>query len=168
MENLSTQNLVELLKSHIELLGELGELLESEREAIVSWNVESTAELTPQKDELLRKQNMLDQALKTLAPIVQAELGASDSSLSSIIAACSDQSLCDELASIKDELTSRATSIQQTNLALKILYSTNLRMIRQTYERFGYAPTTSNYGASYGGASSSQKYIQSSSTIALG
>ncbi len=161
MENLSVHNLIELLKSHLDLLGELEAILNNEREAVVSWKVTDTRELMLEKEKLIRKQQILDEARKTLSSKIMSDLGAEDSTISSIIKACQNDEQSDELSRLKDILTTQAKSLEEANTSMKVLYNSNIRMIREIYERFGYAPTD-NYGTT------KPAYTKSSSIVALG
>ncbi len=161
MENLSVRNLIELLKSHLELLSELEVLLDNERQAIVSWKVNDTRKLALEKEKLVQKQQLLDEARKTLSNRIMADLGAEDNTISSIIAVCSDESQAAQLSELKQNLSTQAEVIKQSNTALRMLYTTNIRMVKDVYERLGYAPVN-NYGTA------KPAYTKASSIMALG
>lgn len=146
MESDSIYNLIELLKSQLALYAEIGAILAAEKKAILNWQVQETSKFTNDKKRLTRKENILEEARITLTSRIQQELSLEDSTLSSIISACKNKKYAAELEGLKEQFITVVASIKEESLALKILYSTNLKLINEMYGQMGYHPTN-KYGA---------------------
>lgn len=146
METDSIYNLIELLKSQLALYAEIGTILAAEKNAILNWQVQETSKFTNDKKRLTRKENILEEARITLTSRIMEEFSLEDGTLSSIIGACKNPKYAEELAGLKDQFLTVVASIKEESLALKILYSTNLKLINEMYGQRGYLPTN-KYGA---------------------
>lgn len=141
----SVRNLIELLKSQLALYTEIKDALTREKQAIVEWKFTDTPRLIREKDALFSKERILEEARKTLAGRTAEEYGISETNLQAIIKACPDEENRRELSSLREKLYGTAVEINNENLSLKILYSTNIRLINDLYAKMGYSPTN-KYG----------------------
>ncbi len=132
----SINTLKELLRSQISLYTEIIEVLTQEKNAIVSWNFSETNTLLAKKEKLIHKERLLEEARKSLAERVKTELNAKDNTLSSIIKVAPDEDK-DELFQIKKQFEKIVVGINNESIALKILYSTNVKVMNDLYARFG-------------------------------
>lgn len=146
MEQDSIFNLIELLKSQLALYTEVKNILAAEKEAVIGWHVEDTSKFNNDKKRLMRKERILEEARLTLSLRIQNELGLDDGTLSSIILACPDEVKAAKLADLREQLLEIAYAINEESVSLKILYSTNLKLINEMYAQMGYLPTN-KYGA---------------------
>ncbi|MDR2401452.1 MAG: hypothetical protein LBD73_07370 [Deferribacteraceae bacterium] len=71
----SLKHLVEVLKSQVSLYSEIRENIELEKQAIVSWSVGRTAELTRYKEELLRREHIQVEARNLLLVQIARQKG---------------------------------------------------------------------------------------------
>lgn len=145
----SVRNLIELLKSQFALYTEIKDILVAEKQAIINWKFTDTPRLVKEKEALFNKERILEEARKTLAARVANEYGISDITLSAIIDACPDEECKQEFSSLREKLSRIAIEISNENTALKILYSTNIRLINDLYAKIGYSPIN-KYGLEKG------------------
>ena len=132
----SINTLKELLGSQISLYTEIIEVLVKEKNAIVTWDFSDTNTLLAKKEKLIHKERLLEEARKSLAERVKTELNAKDNTLSSIIEVAPEEDK-DELVSIKKEFQKIVVGINNESMALKILYSTNVKVMNDLYTQLG-------------------------------
>ena len=132
----SINTLKELLRSQISLYTEIIEVLTKEKNAIVTWDFSETNTLLAKKEKLIHKEKLLEEARKSLAERVKTELNAKDNTLSSIIEVAPEEDK-DELALIKKEFQKIVVGINNESMALKILYSTNIKVMNGLYTQLG-------------------------------
>ena len=132
----SINTLKELLRSQISLYTEVIEVLAKEKEAIISWDFSETNILIAKKEKLIHKEKLLEEARKSLAERVKVELNAKDNTLSSIINASPEDDK-DDLITIKKEFEKIVVGINNESIALKILYTTNLKLMNDLYAQLG-------------------------------
>lgn len=145
MEYNSFNNLVELLKSQVILYSEIRDVLQEEQKAIREWNVKFMFELNKKKDQLSKREKLLEEARKTLSLRIREEHSLNSDSLQDIIDCCDDQVMQDSLISLRDNLLIIVSEISQVSTTLKMLYSTNLKIIDDVKVRMGYFPSN-KYG----------------------
>ncbi len=63
----SVKDLIEILKSQETLYIEMRDILEAEKECVVTWDAEKTVDLVKKKDTLAYKEKILDEAFKKLS-----------------------------------------------------------------------------------------------------
>ena len=136
----SINTLKELLRSQISLYTEVIDVLDKEKNAIVSWDFSETNTLIAKKEKLIHKEKLLEEARKSLAERVKTELNAKDNTLSSIIEVAPDDDK-DELIEIKKQFEKIVVGINNESIALKILYSTNLKVMNDLYTQLGILST---------------------------
>lgn len=136
----SINTLKELLRSQISLYTEVVDVLSKEKDAIVSWNFSETNTLIAKKEKLIHKERLLEEARKSLADRVKTELNAKDNTLSSIIAVAPEEDI-DDLIEIKQQLEKAVIGINNESIALKMLYSTNLKVMNDLYAHMGILST---------------------------
>lgn len=137
------QSLIGVLKQQLSLYKELLHLLKEEKTYITKWQIDKTLEVVKQKETILYKEKLLDEAREKIAKKLQKELGLSNGSLNSLIENCSDESIKEELKQLKSEILEITNSIFNENMSIKILYHTNLQLIRDFFEQMGLAESSS-------------------------
>ncbi|MDR0453520.1 MAG: flagellar protein FlgN [Deferribacteraceae bacterium] len=146
MENI--RHLVEVLKSQVSLYSELSELMASEKQAIVSWLIEKTVEITKRKEALLRKERIQSEARNALLSKIAAEQNVASLKILDIIYVAREKAqtaegdaeatrIADELAGLCDKVTELVANIHAENISLKILYATNNRLINDFFTQSG-------------------------------
>ncbi|WP_022851134.1 flagellar export chaperone FlgN [Limisalsivibrio acetivorans] len=146
------ENLVEILESQCSLYSELIEIMALEKEAVTRWNVDDTIELTKRKDTVLYKEKVLEEARKTSIKKLSLELGIEDITLSDIIETCQDEEQRSRLQSVRERLSNLVSKLNDENLALKIIYRTNIGLVSEFFDRLGITSTKT-----YGGTSKPAK-----------
>ncbi len=132
----SINTLKELLRSQISLYTDIIDVLAKEKDAIVSWNFTETNSLLAKKEKLINKERVLEEARKSLAERVKTELNAHDNTLSAIIKVAPEEDK-DELIDIKKQFDKIVVGINNESIALKILYSTNIKVMNDLYTQLG-------------------------------
>lgn len=135
--------LIELLKSQLTIYTEVLNILSEEKEALVAWKFNDTNLITKRKEQIVHKEHILEEARKSLADRIKTEFSAKDSTLLSIIEVCTDDDLKDDLINLKDEFITIVQAIDRENMALKILYATNIKIINDLYSQLGLLSSTS-------------------------
>ena len=151
MEN--TKHLTEVLKSQISLYTELADLIVAEKEAIVSWAVEETVELTKKKAELLRREKIQEQARRTLLKKMAAEAG-DELNLNDVIALITDEAEAEHMRELQKTLVALISRLQAENLSLRSLYITNNKLISDFFQAAGFTE-----GVGYGPAGTENKKV---------
>ncbi|MDR2105355.1 MAG: flagellar protein FlgN [Deferribacteraceae bacterium] len=143
----SLKHLVEVLKSQLSLYSEIKENIELEKQAIVSWSVGKTAELTKIKEELLRREKIQVEARNLLISQIAKEAGKESLSIAGVIDYAKGTPQAAQLETLCQRLVALITQIQAENLSLRVLYATNSRMINDFLTQIGLSEP------SYGSAS---------------
>lgn len=104
MEHDSVKNLVEILKSQVSHYSLIRDTLQEEKEAITSWNNEKLRQLNTQKEQISKKEKLLEEARKTISLRIKDEYCLSDDTLLTIIDGINDGEYKDELISLRDNL----------------------------------------------------------------
>jgi len=131
------QNLIGVLKSQIKLLEELNSIIEKEKYYITHWDIDKVIDVAKQKDTLIYKDRVLDEAKDKYIKKYCSLNGLIGNNLSEVIEHLSDSPEKQELIDLKDRLTVLATKTYNENLAVKVLYSTNLRLISDFFDKIG-------------------------------
>ncbi len=137
MENIG--HLVEVLKSQANLYSELSDLMASEKQAIVSWAIDKTVEITKKKDALLRKERIQSEARNALLSKIAAVQNVPSVKIADVIslANTSAPDMADELTTLCDRIVELVTQIHAENISLKMLYATNSRLINDFFTQTG-------------------------------
>lgn len=140
------RNLADILKSQCELYSELADVMALEKDAVSRWKAEDTLELTKRKDTLLYKEKVLEEARRALIKKISIESGLESPSLGDIIDLADEEEIKAELESIRAELKGIIIRLNDANLALKILYRTNITLVNDFFVKLGITAEAS-YGA---------------------
>jgi flagellar biosynthesis/type III secretory pathway chaperone len=141
------RHLSEVLKSQVGLYSELAELMAEEKQAITSWAIDKTVEITKQKELLLRKERIQEEARNALLDKISKNLGVEHITLADVIKSTQDEELADVLCQLTDRLMELVTQIHTENLSLRMLYNTNSRMINDFFSAVGMGGDTYGPGA---------------------
>ncbi|MCX8083862.1 MAG: flagellar protein FlgN [Calditerrivibrio sp.] len=136
------QNLIGVLKQQLSLYNAIYELLKEEKSYISKWQIDKTLEVVKQKETLLYKERLLDEAREKIAKSLQRKMNLKNASLSVLIEACNDSSIKNDLINLRKEIIDITNKIANENMSIKILYHTNLQLIREFFEQMGF---TENY-----------------------
>ena len=158
MEHNSFINLVEILKSQVAHYTDVRDTLAEEKTAVTSWNTKAVFELNKHKEQLVKKEKLLEEARKTLSMRIMQEYGLSEDTVSAIIEVC-DEEVREELISLRDNLLILVSEISQITVSLKVLYSTNLKIMNDVKVRMGYLPSN-KYGMEQSNTSSIPSSLQ--------
>ncbi|MCD8567984.1 MAG: flagellar protein FlgN [Geovibrio sp.] len=131
------RNLLDILKSQCELYSELASVMALEKEAVSKWNVDDTLELTKRKDTLVYKEKLLEEARRTIIKKISMDEGRDEISLSEIIDLTNEAELRQEFSQVRNNLKNVMHRLNDENLALKILYRTNISLVNDFFERLG-------------------------------
>ncbi len=145
MEHNSFTNLVEILKSQVAHYTEIRDTLLEEQSAVTSWNTKALFELNKRKEQLSKREKLLEEARKTLSLRIQEEYNLAGSTVQDIIDCCDDVENTELLVSFRDNLLVLVSEISQVSTTLKILYNTNLKIMDDVKIRLGYVPSN-KYG----------------------
>lgn len=143
------QSLIGVLKQQIELYQSIYELLKEEKGYISKWQIDKTLETVKKKETLLYKEKILDESRDRIAKNIQKKLNLKNASLSELVNAIDDPYLKEELISLRKEILDITNQIYSENMAIKILYHTNLQLIRDFFEQIGMISSSSydSFGA---------------------
>lgn len=143
------QNLIGVLKQQIDLYHSIYDLLREEKSYISKWQIDKTLETVKQKETLLYKEKLLDEAREKIAKSIQKSMNLKNASLMELIDACEDESIKTQLINLRKEIIDITNKIYTENMAIKILYHTNLQLIRDFFEQIGMLEHSSydNYGS---------------------
>ncbi len=131
------RNLLDILKSQCELYSELASVMALEKEAVSRWNVDDTLELTKRKDTLVYKEKLLEEARRTIIKKIGMDEGRDEISLSEIIDLTDEAELRQEFSQVRNNLKDVMHRLNDENLALKILYRTNISLVNDFFDRLG-------------------------------
>lgn len=159
MEHNSFINLVEILKSQVTHYTDVRDSLAAEKTAVTSWDTKTMFELNKHKEQLVKKERLLEEARKTLSMRIMQEYCLSEDTVSAIIDVCNDDAIRDELISLRDNLLMLVSEISQITVSLKVLYSTNLKIMNDVKVRMGYLPSN-KYGMEQNTSSSIPSSLQ--------
>jgi flagellar biosynthesis/type III secretory pathway chaperone len=140
------RNLLDILKSQCELYSELASVMALEKEAVARWNVDDTLELTKRKDTLVYKEKLLEEARRTIIKKISMDEGRDEISLLEIIDLMDEDNLRQEFNQVKADLKLVMHRLNDENLALKILYRTNISLVNDFFDKLGIT-AGSIYGA---------------------
>lgn len=146
------RHLSEVLKSQVGLYSELAELMSCEKQSIVSWAIDKTVEITKQKEMLLRRERIQEEARNALLQKIATNLNVEHVTLSDVIRHTADTELCDILRQLGDRLVELVTRIHEENLSLRMLYNTNSRLINDFFTAAGMTQ-----GSAYGPGAKQKK-----------
>lgn len=146
MESNSIQNLIELLKSQLMLYTEMREVLADEREAVSGWKPNVIVELNKKKEQLSKRERLLEEARSTITNRIVKEYGLEKASLVDIIEVCPDEESKEELSDLRESLLNTAEEISSITFSLKVLYSTNLKIISDIKAKMGLMSSINKYG----------------------
>ncbi|WP_265822929.1 flagella synthesis protein FlgN [Geovibrio ferrireducens] len=131
------RNLLDILKSQCELYSELASVMALEKEAVSRWNVDDTLELTKRKDTLVYKEKLLEEARRTIIKKISMDEGRDEISLSEIIDLTNEAELRQEFSQVRNNLKNVMHRLNDENLALKILYRTNISLVNDFFDKLG-------------------------------
>lgn len=131
------QSLISVLKQQVELYTVLHALLKEEKGYISRWQIDKTLEVVKQKETILYKEKILDEAREKIARTLQKEFSLKNASLTTLIEYFQDEAIKDELKQLRTSLIDITNKIYSENMSIKILYHTNLQMIRDFFEQVG-------------------------------
>ncbi|GAB1535831.1 hypothetical protein ADMFC3_14620 [Geovibrio sp. ADMFC3] len=140
------RNLLDIMKSQCELYSELASVMALEKEAVARWNVDDTLELTKRKDTLVYKEKLLEEARRTIIKKISMDEGRDEISLLEIIDLMDEDNLRQEFNQVKADLKLVMHRLNDENLALKILYRTNISLVNDFFDKLGIT-AGSTYGA---------------------
>ncbi len=143
-------NLIQLLKSQLALYTEIRDTLEKEKSFIVGWNFTDIPDLVKEKNSLFRKETILEEARKSLVGRVAENYNLEEPNLFNIASACQNKEQKEVLFNLRNSLSNVAAEISRENTALKLLYSTNIRLINDLYVKMGFMETSNRYGMDKG------------------
>lgn len=145
MEHNSVKNLVEILKSQVSHYSLIREVLQEEKTAVTSWNNDKIKELNQKKEQLSKKEGLLEEARKTISLRIKEEYNLTDDTVLSIIDGIGDDECKEELITLRNELLTLVSDISQLTVSLKIIYNTNLQIIGDIKSKMGFVPSN-KYG----------------------
>ncbi|MBZ4643720.1 MAG: hypothetical protein PWQ25_50 [Deferribacteres bacterium] len=131
------QNLIGVLKSQLKLLEELNSIIEKEKYYITHWEIDRVIETVKQKDTVIYKDRVLDEAREKYIKKYCLMNGLSGNNLNDLIEHLEDSPEKSEIVELKNKLTELAAKTHNENLAIKMLYSTNLRLISDFFDKIG-------------------------------
>lgn len=136
MENV--KNLLEILNSQETLYTEMKDILEAEKECVVTWDAEKTIELVKKKDTLAYKEKVLDEAFRNSLKKIEKDMGREKLRVQDIPEEVSGEFHI-ELQETRKRLLSLIGEVSAINTSLKILYKTNISLIEGVFGRLGLA-----------------------------
>ena len=146
MESIAITNLIELLKSQLALYENMRDLLAEEKNAATGFNNhKALSEINAQKEQLSKKEKLLEEARKTLSLRMQRELDLPEPTILAIIEAYPESLEKTRLIELRDALLAVTAEISAITASLKIFYATNLKIINEIKSKIGFAPSN-KYG----------------------
>lgn len=145
MEHNSIKNLVEILKSQVSHYSLIRDTLHCEKDAVTSWNNDKIKELNRTKEQLSKKEKLLEEARKTISLRIKEEYNLDDDTVLAIIDGIDDEECKSELTQLRDELLVLVSEISQLTVSLKVIYNTNLKIISDIKSKMGFVPSN-KYG----------------------
>ena len=129
MEHNSIKNLVEILKSQVSHYSLIRDTLQEEKTAVTSWDNDKIKELSKIKEQLSKKEKLLEEARKTISLRIKEEYNLDDDTVLAIIDGIDDSECRNILTQLRDELLVLVSEISQLTVSLKVIYNTNLKII---------------------------------------
>ncbi|MDT3693070.1 MAG: flagellar export chaperone FlgN [Mucispirillum sp.] len=145
MEHNSIKNLVEILKSQVSHYSLIRDTLHCEKAAVTSWDNNKIKELNKTKEQLSKKEKLLEEARKTISLRLKEEYNLNDDTVLAIIDGIDDEECKSELTQLRDELLVLVSEISQLTVSLKVIYNTNLKIINDIKSKMGFVPSN-KYG----------------------
>ena len=145
MEHNSIKNLVEILKSQVSHYSLIRDTLLCEKTAVTSWDNDKIKELIKTKEQLSKKEKLLEEARKTISLRIKEQYNLDDDTVLAIIEGIDDECK-DELTQLRDELLVLVSQIYQLTVSLKVIYNTNLKIISDVKLKMGFVPAANKYG----------------------
>ncbi len=145
MEHNSFINLVEILKSQVAHYTDIRDTLTEEKTAVTSWDTKAMFELNKHKEQLMKKEKLLEEARKTLSQRIMQDYHLEEDTVSAIMEVCDNEEVRNELLSLRDNLLLLVSEISQITVSLKFIYNTNLKIMNDVRVRMGYLPAN-KYG----------------------
>lgn len=146
MEHNSIKNLVEILKSQVSHYSLIRDTLQEEKTAVTSWQSDKIKELNKTKEQLSKKEKLLEEARKTISLRIKEEYNLDDDTVLAIIEGIDDEECKSELTQLRDELLVLVSQISQLTVSLKVIYNTNLKIISDIKSKMGFVPAANKYG----------------------
>ena len=146
MEHNSIKNLVEILKSQVSHYSLIRDTLQEEKTAVTSWDNDKIVELSKTKEQLSKKEKLLEEARKTISLRIKEEYNLDDDTVLAIIEGVNDDECEDELTQLRDELLVLVSQISQLTVSLKVIYNTNLKIIIDVKLKIGFVHASNKYG----------------------
>jgi len=144
----SVKALIEILKSQETLYTEMRDILEAEKECVVTWNAEKTIDLVKKKDTLAYKEKVLDEAFRTCLKKIEKEEDHEGLKVSDVVELYAGDD-ADDLSGVRKRLIKLVDEIKDINISLKILYKTNISLIDGVFSKLGIAGSNT-YGLNRG------------------
>ncbi len=139
------RHLTEVLKSQVALYSELCELIEHEKEAITTWAVDKTVEITKKKEEILRREHIQQKARKLLLEQIAQAHDSESATISDVIKYAEGSEYSGHLEGLCAQLVELIKKIHAENLSLRMLYTTNCRMINDFFSQAGLSDMDNTY-----------------------
>lgn len=141
MENI--KHLIQVLKSQVTLYQELLELMSLERESIITWRVSDTVEINKKKEDILKRERIQGEARNALLLKLSAASGITNMTLTKTINWTQDPNDKETLIGLGDKLLGLVSKIHEENLSLRILYTSNNRLLNDFFKELGMQNTSS-------------------------
>jgi flagellar biosynthesis/type III secretory pathway chaperone len=146
-----------VLKSQVSLYTELAELMAAEKQAIVKWAINDTVAIARQKEALLKRERIQEEARNALLSKISTVHNMPDVKIYDVIrlAKEGDARLGEELQSLAERITELVSQIYAENVSLRMLYSTNSKLINDFFLATGMADGSTNANG-YGSPTATQ------------
>lgn len=131
------QSLMGVLRDQISILEDLKMLIEQEKVYITSWNIDKVIETAKSKDTIVYKERILDEAKDKYIKKYCLENGISSFTIGDVIDTLKDKEQQAQILALLEKLRSLAVDVRNGNMAVKILYGTNLRLISDFFDKIG-------------------------------
>lgn len=139
------RHLTEVLKSQVALYSELSDLITLEKEAISTWAVNKTVEIAKKKEDILRREHIQQEARKLLLEKIAAEYNTESMTITDVLKAVNGTEYAETLEPLCDHLIGLIKTIHMENVALRMLYNTNSKMIHEFFTQAGLVENVSTY-----------------------
>ena len=120
MEHNSIKNLVEILKSQVSHYSLIRDTLHCEKAAVTSWDNNKIKELNKTKEQLSKKEKLLEEARKTISLRLKEEYNLNDDTVLAIIDGIDDEVEDKE----EDSLVAKDTGAEEDVALLEQLQNT--------------------------------------------
>ena len=146
MDQNSIKNLGEILKSQVSHYSLIRDTLQEEKTAVTSWDNDKIKELSKIKEQLSKKEKLLEEARKTISLRIKEEYNLDDDTVLAIIDGIDDSECRNTLTQLRDELLVLVSEISQLTVSLKVIYNTTLKIISDVKLKMGFVPAANKYG----------------------